>query len=76
MITIFGSTYSVRLPRYYWDWMRYFDFLSLRWDELLGVPAGCLASSFSEQLLLSALAPLVLIAVMYVLAAGLKERDR
>ena len=66
MITIFGSTYSVRLPRYYWDWMRYFDFLSLRWDELLGVPAGCLASSFSEQLLLSALAPLVLIAAMYV----------
>ena len=66
VITIFGSTYSVRLPRYYWDWMRYFDFLSLRWDELLGVPAGCLASSFSEQLLLSALAPLVLIAAMYV----------
>jgi hypothetical protein len=66
IITIFGSTYSVRLPHYYWDWMRYFDFLSFEWDELLGVPAGCLASGFSRVLLLTSLAPLGGIAVVFM----------
>ena len=67
MITIFGSTYSVRMPPYYTAWMRHFDFLSLQWDDLIGVPADCLAGSFSEQLLITALLPLGLIAVVFVL---------
>ena len=67
VITIFGSTYSVRMPPYYTAWMRHFDFLSLQWDDLIGVPADCLAGSFSEQLLITALLPLGLIAVVFVL---------
>mgnify|MGYP006979699946 CR=1 FL=1 len=70
MTTVFNSIYSVRLPPYYPDWMRHFDFLSLQWDDLVGVPAGCLARSFKEKLLLTALLPLVLIAAVFVLGAA------
>ena len=70
MTTVFNSIYSVRLPPYYTDWMRHFDFLSLQWDDLVGVPAGCLARSFKQKLLLTALLPLVLIAAVFVLLTG------
>ena len=79
MITIFGSTYSVRMPPYYTAWMRHFDFLSLQWDDLIGVPADCLAGSFNEQLLITALLPLGLIAVVFVLhflRAGFRHAAR
>jgi hypothetical protein len=69
IMTQFGSTYSVRLPQYYWDWMRYFDFLTFGLDELLGVPAGCLAKDFVKRVLLSAFVPLVAIFMVFVLLA-------
>ena len=47
--TVFNSIYSVRLPPYYTDWMRHFDFLSLQWDDLVGVPAACVARSFKQR---------------------------
>ena len=53
--TVFNSIYSVRLPLYYTDWMRQFDFLSLQWDDLVDIPAGCLARSFKQKLLLKRL---------------------
>ena len=70
MTTVFNSIYSVRLPPYYTDWMRHFDFLSLQWDDLVGVPADCVARSFKQKLLLTALLPLVLIAAVFVLLTG------
>ena len=65
VITKFGTTYSVQLPQYYWDWMAYFDFLTFELQDVLGVPSDCLASGFSQMLLLTALLPLGFIAVVF-----------
>ena len=63
---IFDTTYSVHLPAYYTEWMSVFRFLSFRWTVIIGVPGPCLARSFGDELLLTALMPLLLIAVALV----------
>ncbi len=66
LTTIFDTTYSVHLPPYYTKWMRHFDFLSFEWDELIGVPAACVASGYKRVLILTAVAPLIFLASMFV----------
>lgn len=57
------TIYGVSLPRQYYLWMRAFDWLELDWSSLV-VPGACLGYSFVWRLLISALAPVLLMAVL------------
>ena len=60
-----GTTYSVKLPEHYTKWMNVFQIFSFRLDELLGVPAGCIASDLKSVLLINSLTPWLVIAVAF-----------
>ena len=70
-VTVTGDLYEVEMPRMYTDWMVTFDWLFVDWSGVL-LPAECVGS-FQQRTLLTALAPLVFIGLVYILSAALSR---
>ena len=66
IMSVLHTTYSVKLPEYYTAWTDRFTFLAISWESLVGVPAGCVATSFRDKLFITTLGPIVMIVAVYV----------
>ena len=71
--------YGLRLPEYYFDWMRIFNVFEVDWSGFI-YPGACLGRGFYDQLLLRAIGPLAFMVAVMLLGVAIRAashvRDR
>ena len=67
------TVYGLNLPKHYSDWVRFLKVFQIDWLNLI-FPTSCLSGGFRHQLLLVALGPIALVAVVVVVGLSLGTR--